>query len=176
MSGTPLGGDKAFAFSSLICRRSFSSGLRAFFFLAGLALAFAGFLRAFVDLALVLGLAPDFAFDLDFAFVFVAAGVVVAAAGFVSVAEAVVLTVEDFFLGELVVRPVWAFGLDTASVAYVLEKAGIERVNLSMSVLSWFPRSARRDETTRVRFKARDVNRCLSRHWELHCDRRAKAR
>ena len=174
MSGTRLGGDKAFAFSSLISRRSFSPGLRAFFFLAGLALALAGFLWAFVNLALVLGLAPDFAFVLDFAIVFFAAGVVVATAGFTSVAEAVVLTVEDFFLGELVVRPVWAFGLDTASVAYVLEMAGFERVNLSMSVASWFSRLARRE--TRVRFKARAVNRCLSRHWELHCDRRAKAR
>ena len=136
MLGPPLGGDKALALSSLISRRSFSSGLSTFFFLAGLALAFAGFFRAFVDLAFVLGLAPDCAFDLDFAFVFFAAGLVVAAAGSTPVAEVVVLTVEDFFLGALMVRPVWALGLDTASVAYVLETDGVWRVNLSMSVAS----------------------------------------
>lgn len=109
---TLLGGDRAFALSSLTTRRSFSSGFKAFFFFAGLALVFDDFLRAFVDLAFVLGLG----LDLDFAlgFVFFVAGLLVAApdstpvAGAVvlAVALAVVLAVAVFFLGALVVRPV----------------------------------------------------------------------
>lgn len=121
-----LGGVKAFALSSLISIRFFFSGDTAFFFFAGLALAFAGFFagffRAFVDFALVLGLDLDFGFDVDLdlalglplALVFSAAGSWGAAAAL----EAVSLAVDAFFLGALVVRPVWAFGLDTASVAY----------------------------------------------------------
>ena len=115
-----MGGDRAFALRSLMTRRSFSSGLRTFFcFLAGfalafVALAFADFVRAFVDLAFVLGLDADFldaAFlgaDFGFAFdvVFFAAGLIVAAPFFTPLAGAVVLTVEDFFFGEVVVRPV----------------------------------------------------------------------
>lgn len=97
-----LGGDRAFALSSLTRRRSFSSGFRAFFFLAGLALAFGDFFRAFVDLAFVRGLGLVFALD----FVFFATGLLVAAPDSRPVAGAVDLAVEAFFLGAVAVRPV----------------------------------------------------------------------
>lgn len=99
-----LGGDRAFALSSLTRRRSFSSGFRAFFFLAGLALVFGDFFRAFVDLAFVLGLDLGLDFALDF--VFFATGSLVAAPDSTPVAGAADLAVEAFFLGALAVRPV----------------------------------------------------------------------
>lgn len=75
-------------------------------------LAFADFLGAFVDLALVL--------RLDFVLVFAFFGDAFFATGFLAafVEPAVAaLAVEAFFRGAVVVRPVWAFGLDTALVA-----------------------------------------------------------
>lgn len=101
-----LGGDRAFALSSLTRRRSFSSGFRAFFFLAGLALVFGDFFRAFVDLAFVLGLGLGLGLDFALDFVFFVTGLLVAAPDSTPVAGAVDLAVEAFFLGALAVRPV----------------------------------------------------------------------
>lgn len=98
-----LGGDRAFALSSLTRRRSFSSGFRAFF-LAGVALVFGDFFRAFVDLAFVLGLGLGLDFALDF--VFFATGLPVTTPDSTPVAGAVDLAVEAFFLGAVAVRPV----------------------------------------------------------------------
>ncbi len=99
-----LGGDRAFALSSLTRRRSFSSGFRAFFFLAGVALVFGDFFRAFVDLAFVLGLGLGLDFALDF--VFFATELLVTTPDSTPVAGAVDLAVEAFFLGAVAVRPV----------------------------------------------------------------------
>lgn len=165
VAGSCFGGLKAFTLSSLIARRVFSSGVWTFFFL-GFAFGFAGFLRALVDFAFVLGLDLGFAGVLDF----FATGFLVAfavSAVVAVVAEVVVLGVEAFFLGALVVRPVWAFGLDTALVAYVRYPDDVSTVGLNVEVASWPPKQGCRNDDTRAVLRARERATRLSRHREL---------
>lgn len=123
VAGSFLGIVKAFSFRSLRVCRPFCLACSSFCFgVSRRFLALVGFLRALVDLALVLGL--DFFFGLVLGFLaadFLAAGFFVG--GFLVVAaasEVVAWAVSAFLRGALVVRPVCAFGRETALVAYGL--------------------------------------------------------
>ena len=161
--------------SCLIARRLFSSGVWTFFL--GFAFDFVVFLRALVDLAFVLGLDLDLVVfeDVDF---FAAAflGTLAATADVESEADATALEAVFLFRGVLVVRPVWAFGLDTAFVAYDLHPTDGVWAKAIAAVTCWLAEWCCCAGATRAMLKAREGVIRLLRHCELNNVRWPRAR